>query len=140
MAERAASLGADVVELKNNRLADLSDDDPRRAYIKAKSTLAIVTAPPSKLRLQAIAPSADWRVDLAEGCPAHCQYCYLAGSLTGPPITRAYANLPEILDNLATYLGRGTITSRSESRAGEGTTFEASCYTDYTARGFLDTR
>jgi spore photoproduct lyase len=130
MAERAASLGADVVELKSNRLADLSDDDPRRAYIKAKSTLAIVTAPPSKLRLQPIAPSADWRVDLAEGCPAHCQYCYLAGSLTGPPITRAYANLPEILDNLATYLGRGTITSRSESRAGEGTTFEASCYTD----------
>src|SRR5215207_6475119 len=130
MAERAASLGADVVELKNNRLADLSDDDPRRAYIKTKSTLAIVTAPPSKLRLQPIAPSADWRVDLAEGCPAHCQYCYFAGSLTGPPITRAYANLPEILDNLATYLGRGTITSRSESRAGEGTTFEASCYTD----------
>ena len=130
MAERAASFGADVVELKSNRLADLSDTDPRRAYIKAKSTLAIVTAPPSKLRLQPIAPSADWRVDLAEGCPAHCQYCYLAGSLAGPPITRAYANLPEILDNLASYLGRGAITSRSSRRAGEGTTFEASCYTD----------
>ena len=48
-------------------------------------------------KLQPIPPSADWRVDLAEGCPAHCQYCYLAGSLTGPPITRVYANLEEIL-------------------------------------------
>jgi len=130
MAERAASLGAEVIELKSNRLADLSDDDPRRAYVKAKSTLAIVTAPPGKLRLQPIAPSADWRVDFAEGCPAHCQYCYLAGSLAGPPITRAYANLPEILDNLAGYLGRGAVTSRSPRRAGEGTTFEASCYAD----------
>ena len=27
-------------------------------------------------------------------------------------------------------MGRGTITSRSDCRAGEGTTFEASCYTD----------
>ena len=57
MAERAAARGAEVVELKNNRLADLADDDPRRAYLKAKSTLAVVTAPPSKLRLQPIAPS-----------------------------------------------------------------------------------
>jgi spore photoproduct lyase len=130
MAERAASLGAEVIGLKSNRLADLADAEPRRAYVKAKSTLAIVTAPPGKLRLQPIAPSADWRVDLAEGCPAHCQYCYLAGSLSGPPVTRAYANLPEILDNLASYVGRGTITSRSTHRAHEGTTFEASCYAD----------
>jgi spore photoproduct lyase len=39
-------------------------------------------------------------------------------------------NLPEILDNLKNYLGTGTITSRSETRHTEGTTFEASCYTD----------
>lgn len=86
--------------------------------------------PPSKRRLQPISPSADWRVDLAEGCPAHCNYCYLAGSLKGPPITRAYANLPEILDELPRYLGKGTVTSRSASRVSEGTTYEASCYTD----------
>ncbi|MGH3639575.1 MAG: spore photoproduct lyase family protein [Mycobacterium sp.] len=47
-----------------------------------------VVAPPSKRRLQPIPPSADWRIDLATGCPGHCQYCYLAGSLSGPPITR----------------------------------------------------
>jgi spore photoproduct lyase len=69
-------------------------------------------------------------VDLAEGCPAHCQYCYLAGSLAGPPVTRVYANLPEILDNLTDYVGRGGVTSRSIDRAHEGTNFEASCYTD----------
>jgi spore photoproduct lyase len=105
-------------------------DDPRRAYAEAKTTLAITVAPPSKLKLQPIAPSADWRVDLAEGCPAHCSYCYLAGSLGGPPITRAYANLPEITGVLRGYLGQGRITSRSVKRAHEGTTFEASCYTD----------
>jgi spore photoproduct lyase len=76
--ERAASRGLDVVELPTDRLALPPIDDPRRAYAEAKATLAVVVAPPSKRRLQPIAPSADWRVDLAEGCPAHCSYCYLA--------------------------------------------------------------
>ena len=76
---------------------------------------AIVVSPPSRRKLQPIAPSADWRFDLAEGCPAHCQYCYLAGSLKGPPITRAYANMPEILAALPAYLGQGRVTSRSAS-------------------------
>jgi len=76
------------------------------------------------------APSADWRFDLAEGCPAHCAYCYLAGSLAGPPITRAYANVGAILAGLAAVEGQGQVTSRSAARAGEGTTYEASCYTD----------
>ncbi len=130
MLERASALGVDIVELPGDRLNLDLPDDPRRAYVEAKATLALVVAPPSKRRLQPIAPSADWRVDLAEGCPAHCSYCYLAGSLKGPPITRVYANLDEILDGLPAYLGQGTITTRSAARAHEGTTFEASCYTD----------
>ncbi|HVG49754.1 MAG TPA: radical SAM protein, partial [Rubellimicrobium sp.] len=130
IAERAGALGLTVVELPSDRLALDLPSDPRRAYAEAKATLAVVVAPPSKRRLQPIAPSADWRVDLAEGCPAHCTYCYLAGSLKGPPVTRAYANLPEILDELPRHLGQGTVTSRQAARAGEGTTFEASCYTD----------
>jgi len=130
MVERAAAQGAAIVELKSNRLTGLTGEDARRAYIEAKATLAVVVAPPGKRRLQPIPPSADWRVDLAEGCPAHCQYCYLAGSLQGPPVTRAYANLPEILAGLDPYAGQGSITSRSAARAHEGTTFEASCYTD----------
>ncbi len=127
---RAEARGVEVVALAGDRLALGLPDDPRSAYAAAKSTLAVVVAPPSKRRLQPIAPSADWRVDLAEGCPAHCSYCYLAGSLKGPPITRVYANLEEILDGLPAYLGQGSITSRSQARAHEGTTFEASCYTD----------
>jgi spore photoproduct lyase len=130
IAERATALGIDVVELANDRLTLGLSDDPRRAYVEAKATLAVVVAPPSKRKLQPIAPSADWRVDLAEGCPAHCSYCYLAGSLKGPPITRVYANIDEILSGLPAYLGQGTVTSRSRARAHEGTTFEASCYTD----------
>lgn len=119
-----------IVELPGDRLnLDLSDD-PREAYIEAKGTMAVVVAPPSKLKFQPIAPSADWRIDLATGCPAHCSYCYLAGSLKGPPITRVYANLDEILETLPSYLGRGTISSRNTDRVHEGTTFEASCYTD----------
>ncbi|WBH17224.1 SPL family radical SAM protein [Sphingomonas radiodurans] len=128
--DRAAALGVEIVELPGDRLNLAFPDDPARAYAEAKLTLAVVVAPPSKRRLQPIAPSADWRVDLAEGCPAHCSYCYLAGSLKGPPITRVYANLDEILDSLPAYLGQGTITSRSTTRAHEGTTYEASCYTD----------
>ncbi|HEX8445153.1 MAG TPA: radical SAM protein [Sphingomonas sp.] len=128
--ERAAALGVPVVTLPGDRVLLDLPDDPRRAYAEAKGTLAVVVAPPSKRKLQPIAPSADWRLDLAEGCPAHCSYCYLAGSLKGPPITRVYANLDEILHGLPDYLGRGTITSRSMARVAEGTTFEASCYTD----------
>jgi spore photoproduct lyase len=50
IAERAATYGCDIVELKTNRLTGLRNDDPRREYIGAKSTLAVVVAPPSKLR------------------------------------------------------------------------------------------
>jgi spore photoproduct lyase len=122
--------GIEVVELSGDRLALGLPDDPRLAYAEAKSTLAVVVAPPSKRKLQPIAPSADWRIDLAEGCPAHCSYCYLAGSLSGPPITRVYANLEEILNAAPSYLGQGKVTSRSRARTHEGTTYEASCYTD----------
>ena len=130
IATRAANLGVDVVELPSDRLQLAFADDPRQAYAQAKQTLALTVAAPSKRKLQPIAPSADWRVDLAEGCPAHCSYCYLAGSLKGPPITRVYANLPEILAELPRHLGLGKVTSRSKARAHEGTTYEASCYTD----------
>jgi spore photoproduct lyase len=130
IAEKAASLGAEIVELSSNRLSGLVSDDPRRAYWDAKSTLAVVISPASKRKLQPIPPSADWRFDLAEGCPAHCQYCYLAGSLSGPPVTRVYANIEEILGGLSDYAGRGRVTSASQARADEGTTYEASCYTD----------
>jgi spore photoproduct lyase len=122
---RAEAAGSRIVRLPADRLTGLPD-----RYRDAKTTLAVVVAPPGKRRPQPIPPSADWRFDLAQGCPAHCQYCYLAGSLSGPPIVRAYANLPDILAELPPLLGQGTITSRSATRAQEGTTFECSCYTD----------
>jgi spore photoproduct lyase len=122
--------GLEVERLPSNRLTGVRGDTERETYARAKATMAIVVSPPSRRRLQPIAPSADWRFDLAEGCPAHCQYCYLAGSLSGPPVTRVYADLDDILAGLSAYQGEGTITSRSQSRSGEGTTFEASCYTD----------
>ncbi len=130
MLARAEALGAEVIRLKSNQLRGLAGPDPRKAYALAKTTFAIVVSPPGQRKLQPIPPSADWQFHLAQGCPAHCQYCYLAGSLSGPPVTRAYANLTEILDGLRPYVGQGTITSRSRDRAHEGTTFEASCYTD----------
>jgi spore photoproduct lyase len=122
--------GIEVERLRGNRLTGLRGESDRETYARAKSTMAIVVSPPSRRRLQPIAPSADWRFDLAEGCPAHCQYCYLAGSLSGPPVTRVYADLDDILAGLHDYVGQGTITSRREARRDEGTTFEASCYTD----------
>jgi len=128
--EAAGSLGSEVIELSGNAVRGLKGETERETYRNAKGSLAIVNAPPSKLKLQPIPPSADFRLDLAVGCPAHCQYCYLAGSLSGPPITRAYANLDEIFAVIPDYVGQGKITSASETRAGEGTTFEASCYTD----------
>lgn len=130
VAERAAALGAEIVELRADRLEALRGANVRETYVRSKTTLAVVVSPPSHRKLQPIPPSADWQFHLARGCPAHCQYCYLAGSLPGPPVTRIYANLPEILDGLEAYLGTGTVTSHSAERAAEGTTFEASCYTD----------
>ena len=116
---RMQGLGLDVTELSGNRLPSLRGKDERETYRLAKGTLAVVNAPPSMMKLQPIPPSADWQFHLAKGCPAHCQYCYLAGSLSGPPLTRVYANLPEILASLAAY-----------EKPGQLTTFEASCYTD----------
>ena len=130
MLDRAAGYGAEVVRLSVNRMPSMQSGNAGKDYALAKTTFAIVVSPPGQRKLQPIPPSADWQFHVAQGCPAHCQYCYLAGSLSGPPITRAYANLPEILEGLRPYAGRGQVTSRSRSRAEEGTTFEASCYTD----------
>jgi spore photoproduct lyase len=128
---RVEAAGIDDVEfLRGDRIAGLRGADERATYARAKATLAVVVSPPSKRKLQPIPPSADWRVDLAEGCPAHCQYCYLAGSLAGPPVTRVYADLDEILAGLDAYVGTGQVTSGTDARGHEGTTFEASCYTD----------
>lgn len=116
---RVQSLNWPIEELAGNRITGLRGESERDTYSIAKRTLAVVTAPPSSFKLSPIPPSADWQFHIAEGCPAHCQYCYLAGSLSGPPVIRVFANLPQILDNLATY-----------ERAGNTTTFEVSCYTD----------
>ncbi len=117
--QRITALGLEAEILKNNRLTGLRGATERETYKIAKNTLAIVKAPPSAFKLTPIPPSADWQYHLAQGCPAHCQYCYLAGSLSGPPAIRVYANLPEILNNLKQY-----------EKPGVFTTFEASCYTD----------
>jgi spore photoproduct lyase len=116
---RVQSLNLPIEELPRNRLTGLRGDTEQETYAIAKRTLAVVTAPPSALKLSPIPPSADWQFHLAEGCPAHCQYCYLAGSLQGPPVIRAFANLPQILQNLAAY-----------ERPNAPTSFEVSCYTD----------
>ena len=124
MHARLTHLQVPIEVMKANRLVGLRGEDERDTYRKAKRTLAVVNAPPSAARLQPIPPSADWQFHLAEGCPAHCQYCYLAGSLTGPPIVRAFANLPTILEALPAYEDKG------QARNAAGTSFEASCYTD----------
>jgi spore photoproduct lyase len=114
---RATALGSQIVELSSDRLGRIASTDDRKTYAEAKSTLALVVAPPSSFKLRPIPPSADWQFHIAQGCPAHCQYCYLAGSLSGPPLTRIYVNLDAILENLKKYEGAGA-------------TFECSCYTD----------
>ena len=117
--ERVSRYDLPVEILKNNRLTGLRGATERETYKIAKTTLSIVNAPPSAFKLRPIPPSADFQFHLAEGCPAHCQYCYLAGSLQGPPTIRVFANLPLILQNTRNYQLPGKITS-----------FEASCYTD----------
>jgi spore photoproduct lyase len=130
--ERVSALNLPIEVMKNNRLTGLRGADERETYRIAKNTLAVVNAPPSAMRLQPIPPSADWQMNLAEGCPAHCQYCYLAGSLQGPPVVRVYANLPAMLANTAAYEGTypPNKTWQAPSDANRPTTFEVSCYTD----------
>lgn len=101
MAKPAAGLGSVVVRLKGDRLLDVPD-----AYRDTKSTLALVVAPPGKRRPQPIPPSADWRFDLAAGCPAHCQYCYLAGSLDRP-LCALMPICPKFWRNCDPYSARG---------------------------------
>jgi spore photoproduct lyase len=116
---RVKTFGIPVKKLKQNRISGLRGKNERETYAIAKNTLAIVNAPPSQLKLTPIPPSADWQFHLAQGCPAHCQYCYLAGSLSGVPVVKAYGNLPQILTNLKNY-----------ERDERDTTYEVSCYTD----------
>ena len=117
--ERVSNLDLPIEILKNNRLTNLRGDDEKETYRLSKTTMAVVKAPPGAFKLQPIPPSADWQFHLAQGCPAHCQYCYLAGSLSGPPVVRVFANLPSILENNLQYINPDKATS-----------FEASCYTD----------
>ncbi|WP_228025188.1 spore photoproduct lyase family protein [cf. Phormidesmis sp. LEGE 11477] len=118
--QRVSGLGLPITKLKSNRITGLRGKDERETYARAKQTMAVVTAPPGQFKLQPIPPSADWQFHLAEGCPAHCQYCYLASSLSGPPAIRVYANLPAILEN----------TDRFIKEESASTSFEVSCYTD----------
>ncbi len=116
----------DVRFLSGDRLPNLRD----ASYGDAKRTLALVTSAASTRKPVPIPPSADWSFPIAQGCPGHCQYCYLAGSLSGPPITRVYADLPRVLAGLDDVVGAGSVTTGTAARGHEGTTFEASCYTD----------
>ena len=132
MYDRLTGQELPVQVLPSDRLTGLRGKDERETYRLAKSTLAVVNAPAGQLKLSPIPPSADWQFHLAQGCPAHCQYCYLAGSLAGPPVVRAYANLPDVLANLAAYEGKtngkgGSVTPSSDDGCA---TFEVSCYTD----------
>lgn len=117
--EKVKALHLPIEIATNNRITGLRGKDERETYRTAKNTLAIVNAPPSAFNLRPIPPSADWQFHLAEGCPAHCQYCYLAGSLSGPPAIRVFANLPQILQNTIRY-----------QRLNQVVSYEASCYTD----------
>jgi spore photoproduct lyase len=116
--ERVKAFKIPVKKLSQNRITGLRGQNERETYAIAKNTMAIVNAPPSSFKLTPIPPSADWQFHLAQGCPAHCQYCYLAGSLSGVPVVKVYGNLPQILDNLGNYEGESA------------TTYEVSCYTD----------
>ena len=116
---RIEAYGIPVKKLSQNRITGLKGKDDKETYAIAKNTLAIVNAPPSQFKLTPIPPSADWQFHLAQGCPAHCQYCYLAGSLSGVPVVKVYGNLPQILTNLGDY-----------EAADQPTTYEVSCYTD----------
>ncbi len=110
----------DIRFRSGNALTGLRGTSDRETYASAKNTLAVVVAPPSALKPQPIPPSADWRIDLARGCPAHCQYCYLAGSLQGPPVTRVYANIDDVLNGVRTHAGRGSVTRGTLERGDEG--------------------
>ena len=138
---RVEKLGIPVEKLKANAVRGLNQEDVRKTYAASKRTLIVKTSPASYLDLQPIPPSADWQYHLAEGCPAHCQYCYLAGSLSGPPVVKVFANLDEILGNLPQYetmerkAGRPRgfapgVSPTAERGREDSTSFEVSCYTD----------
>ena len=137
MLERAESFGATVVRLKKQ-----SPDRAERKRFGRRGRAACVCGCEDELCYcggsaecaQAAADSAVGRLAVspgAGGVPAHCQYCYLAGSLSGPPI---YARVRECAADSgepAGVCGRGErLRPKSADRAHEGTTFEASCYTD----------
>jgi spore photoproduct lyase len=117
--ERVKSYNIPIKKLTQNKITGLRGQTEKETYALAKNTMAIVNAPSSQFKLSPIPPSADWQFHIAQGCPAHCQYCYLAGSLSGVPVVKVYANIPQILANLSNY-----------ELEKQDTTYEVSCYTD----------
>ena len=116
--QRLTEAGLEIETLPRDQVTGVKGATDMETYRNGKSTMVVSVAPKGDFKLQPIPPSADYQFHLAEGCPGHCTYCYLAGSLKGPPLVRVYANLDEILANAATYIGD------------KPTTFEVSCYTD----------
>ena len=69
MLERAASFGAEVIRLPNNRITGVRGESERQTYALAKTTFAIVISPPGQRKLQPIPPSADWQFHIAQAAP-----------------------------------------------------------------------
>jgi spore photoproduct lyase len=61
--------GIEVERLRGNRLTGLRGENDRQTYARAKATMAIVVSPPSRRKLQPIAPIIavpDWRASYGE--------------------------------------------------------------------------
>ncbi len=87
--ERIKNPGIEITVTKGKRTGGVKGKTDAEIYRNAKSTLAVVNAPLGQFRLQPLPPSADFQFHLAQGCPADCHYCYLAGSSKGAPVVRA---------------------------------------------------
>ena len=129
---RCEALGiTDIELLRGDRVTGVRGDDRPRDLRAGQGDARRRRQP--RLRPQLAPDPAERRLAgrPGRGCPAHCQYCYLAGSLTGPPITRVYADLdahPRQPRRLRRPRQRSPPTNAGAPH--EGTTFEASCYTD----------
>ncbi len=103
---------------------------PARAYVEAKRRLRSSWRRPPNAACSrsrraptgaSISPKAARRIAAIAISPGRSRG---RRSRASTPISTRY------LEALPAYLGQGTITSRNVQRSHEGTTFEASCYTD----------
>lgn len=105
LSRRFAARGVPVEVVRpRQRIAGRRGGSPGEGYRQAKKILVVGVR--RDLAFRTCRPSADYEVPVVSGCPAGCEYCYLATSLGARPYIRVYANVGEMREAMRSHVAK----------------------------------